>query len=99
MFYDRQEKGDLLIQVTSSAGLTVYKMNIPPRYIWKTVRIEIILGQALSHNHSHCQFESDSDKVYLIQHCIIKSISDLRQVRDFLWVLLFPPSIKLTATI
>jgi hypothetical protein len=38
-------------------------------------------------------------KVYLIQHYVIKFVSDLRQVGGFLWVLRFPPSIKLTATI
>ena len=38
-------------------------------------------------------------KVYLIQHYVIKFISDLRQVDGFLWVLRFPPSIKLTAMI
>ena len=34
-----------------------------------------------------------------IQHYVIKFVSDLRQVGCFLWVLHFPPSIKLTATI
>ena len=31
----------------------------------------------------------------LIQHFVIKFVSDLRQVSGFLWVLLFPPPIKL----
>ena len=30
------------------------------------------------------------DKVYLIQHCVIKFVSDLRQVGGFLRVLRFP---------
>jgi len=34
-------------------------------------------------------------KVYSIQHYLIKFVSDLRQVGDFLRVLRFPPSIKL----
>ena len=38
-------------------------------------------------------------KVYSIQHYVIKFASDLRQVGGFLWVLRFPPPIKLTATI
>jgi hypothetical protein len=38
-------------------------------------------------------------KVYLIQHYVIKFVSDLWQVGGFLGVLRFPPSIKLTATI
>ena len=39
------------------------------------------------------------DEVYLIQLYMIKFDSDLRQVRSFLWVLWFPPAIKLTTTI
>jgi hypothetical protein len=39
------------------------------------------------------------DEVYLIQHYVIKFVSDLRQVSDFLWVLWFPEPIKLTAMI
>jgi len=39
------------------------------------------------------------DEVYTIQHDVIKFVSDLRQVGDFLLLLGFPTSIKLTATI
>jgi len=38
-------------------------------------------------------------EVYLIQYHVIKFVSELRQVRDFLRVLRFPPPIKLSATI
>ena len=38
-------------------------------------------------------------EVYSIQHCVIKFVSDLRQVSGFLWVVRFPPPIELTATI
>ena len=38
-------------------------------------------------------------EVYSIQHYVRKFVSDLRQVGGFLRVLLFPPPIKLTATI
>ena len=38
-------------------------------------------------------------EVYSIQHCFLKFDSDLQQVGGFLWVLRFPPPIKLTATI
>ena len=38
-------------------------------------------------------------EVYSIQHYVIKFVNDLRQVGGFLRVLLFPPPIKLTATI
>jgi hypothetical protein len=38
-------------------------------------------------------------EMYSIQHYVIKFVSDLRQVGGFLWVLLFPPPIKLTTNI
>jgi hypothetical protein len=38
-------------------------------------------------------------EVYLIQHYVIKFVSDLRQVSGFLRVLWFPPPIKLTNNI
>jgi hypothetical protein len=46
-----------------------------------------------------CEFESHSGEVYSIQHYVIKFVNNLRQVGGFLWVLWFPPPIKLTATI
>jgi len=46
-----------------------------------------------------CEFESRPGEVYSIQHYVIKFVSDLRQVGDFLRVVLFPPPIKLTAMI
>ena len=38
-------------------------------------------------------------EVYSIQHCVIKFVSDLWQVGGFLWVLWFPPPIKLIVMI
>ena len=38
------------------------------------------------------------DGVYSIQHCVIKFVSDLRQIGGFLRVLRFPPPIKLTSS-
>ena len=38
-------------------------------------------------------------EVYLIQHNVIKFVSELRHVGGFLQVLLFSPPIKMTATI
>ena len=35
-------------------------------------------------HHLHCEFESSSGEVYLIQHYVIKFVSDLRQVDGFL---------------
>jgi hypothetical protein len=38
-------------------------------------------------------------EVFLIQHYVIKFVSDLRQDGGFLWLLQFPPPIKLTSMI
>jgi hypothetical protein len=57
-----------------------------------TVQLVPITTNVVSSNSVH-------GVVYSIQHYVIKCISDLRQVGGFLWVLWFPPPIKLTATI
>jgi cytochrome c biogenesis protein ResB len=44
------------------------------------------------------QQEMEIDKL-INDHYVIKFISDLQQVSGFLWVLWFPPPIKLTASI
>jgi hypothetical protein len=49
--------------------------------------------------NSNLSSKSVDGGVYLIQLYVIKCVSDLLQVSDFLPVLRFPPSIKLTATI
>ena len=49
------------------------------------------------YHHWCCLFESRSERG--VPHYVIKFVSDLRQVGGFLWVLRFPLSIKLTATI
>ena len=48
------------------------------------------------YHHWCCELESRSGRG--VQHYVIKFVSDLRQVGGFLWVLRFPPPIKLTAT-
>ena len=48
-------------------------------------------------HHWCCKFEPRSGRG--VQHYGIKFVSDLRQIDVFLWVLLFPPPIKLTARI
>jgi hypothetical protein len=48
-------------------------------------------------SYFYCEFESRSGRG--IQHYVIRFVSDLRQDGGFLRVLLFPPPIKLTATI
>jgi len=47
---------------------------------------------AMSSNPAH-------GEMYTIQHYVIRFVSDLRQVGGFLWVLRFPPPIKLIAKI
>jgi hypothetical protein len=55
--------------------------------------------QSVPVTNKRCEFEPGHGMVYSIQYYVIKFVSDLRQVGEFLWVLPFPPSIKLTATI
>ena len=50
-----------------------------------------------AYHHKRSEFESRSSEMYLIQHYVIKFVSDLQQVGGFLCVLRFPPPIKLTA--
>jgi len=52
---------------------------------------------AISAYHHWCEFKSRSGRG--VQDYMIKFVSDLRQVGGFLWILQFPPPIKLTATI
>ena len=52
-----------------------------------------------AYHHWSCEFEFRSGEVYSIQHYMIKFVRDLWQVGGFHRVLLFPPPIKLTATI
>jgi hypothetical protein len=47
--------------------------------------------KVVSSNPAHCE-------VYSIQHYVIKFATDFLQVSGYLWVLRFPPPIKLTAT-
>ena len=55
-------------------------------------KVIIEANKAVSSNPVH-------GEMYSIQHYIIKFVSDLLQVSDFLRVLRIPPPIKLTATI
>jgi hypothetical protein len=50
-----------------------------------------------AYHHWCCEFESPSGRG--VQHYAIQFVSYLRQVCAFLWVLRFPPPIKLTSTI
>ena len=56
----------------------------------KYLKQNIITTKVVSSNRVH-------GEVYLIQHYVIKFVSDLRQVGGLLRVLRFPPPIKLTA--
>jgi hypothetical protein len=62
--------------------------NSLSRYRMQSVPINTIVSPCPAHG-----------EVYSIQHYVIKSVSDLRQVCDFLWVLWFPPLIKQNATL
>ena len=49
-----------------------------------------------AYHHQRCEFESCSVEVYLIQHYVIRFVSDVAEVGGFLRVLWFPPPITLT---
>jgi len=60
--------------------------------------VEFTTTYAISAYHNwFCEFESRSGRG--VQQYVIKFVSNLRQVGGFLWVLWFPPPIKLAATI
>jgi hypothetical protein len=52
-----------------------------------------------AYHHQRSEFKTCSGEVNLMQDYVIKFVSDLQQVRDFLLVLKFPPPIKLIARI
>jgi len=51
-----------------------------------------------AYHHLSCKFEPRSQRGVLDTTFCDKFVSDLWQVGGFLWVLRFPPPIKLTAT-
>ena len=52
-----------------------------------------------AHHHKCCMLESRPSEMHSIPHYVMKFVSDLRQVANFLRVLRFPPPITLTSTI
>jgi len=62
------------------------------RKLYKEMQSVFITTNIVSSNPVHSE-------VYLIQHYVIMVVSDLRQIVGFLWVLWFPPPIKLNTTI
>jgi hypothetical protein len=61
-------------------------------YIFKINRSMLINTKDVSSNTAHVE-------VYSLQHYVIKFVSNLRQLCDFLRLLQLPPPIKLTATV
>jgi len=61
--------------------------------------VGFITTYAISAYHHKRWNPAQAIQHYVIQHYVIKFVSDLRQIGGFLRVLRFPPSIKLTATI
>ena len=75
---------------------------------WLLILDFIIMG-IYTLNNLQCYFQLPTTKVvgsnrgdsevYSIQHYVMKFVSDLGQIGGFLWVLRFPPPMKLPATI
>jgi hypothetical protein len=75
--------------------MILHKLNISDR---DRMVVGFTTTYAISvYHHWCCELESRSEGG--VQHKVIKFIRDLQQVGDFLRVLRFPPTIKLTATI
>ena len=70
-----------------AAVVIVWKLNLQ-----LPIQSVPIATNVVSSNPAHCE-------MYLIQHYVIKFVSDLWQVGGFLRVLRFPSPIKLPATI
>ena len=49
--------------------------------------------------HFFLYYQWRESTICMVQHYMIKFVRDLRQVGGFLWILRFPPLIKLTAMI
>jgi hypothetical protein len=68
-----------------------YEMKSRYEYWPQTIDVQLvsITTKVVGSNPAH-------GEVYSIQHYLITFVSDLRQVGGFLWILRFPPPIKLT---
>ena len=89
-----------LITHTWQGSNNYYFWNILIQVYWaihKTSMLITTVYAISAYHHWCCEFESRSQQ--RVQHFAIKFASDLRQVVGFLWVLRFPPPIKLTITI
>jgi hypothetical protein len=98
----------LTLKISSKRSFSyILKGNSPElcMLVYNPIRICILLPQfegslwpwsyAISaYHHWCCGFDYHSERG--VQHYVIKFVSDLRQVGGFLWVLWFPPPIKLT---
>ena len=62
-----------------------------------TIRLQLLM-QSVPIITNVMSLNPDHGEVYLIQHCVIKFVSDLGQVGGFLLVLRFPSAIIMTAT-
>ena len=91
-----------LFRMSGVFGFSLYYMHIGSCKIYinllgAVVVVGFITTYSISvYHHWSYEFEPRSDELYPIQHY---SVIDLRQVVCFLRVFLFPPPIKLTATI
>ena len=69
-----------------------YWVNLGAVIVWS---LDLpLLVQSVPNTTKVVSSNLDQGEVYLIQHYVIKFVSDLRQVGDFLRVLRFPPPMK-----
>ena len=78
-------------------GWLIFSGELDRDVVSAIIRLQIFM-QSVPIITNVVRLNPDHGEVYLIQHCVIKFVSDLRQVGDFLLVLRFPSAIKITAT-
>ena len=83
-----------------SSNFSRFFFTVKNKKIKKIWYYGFITAYAISAYHHKCGvFQPSAGEVYLIQHYVIKFVSDLWQVSGFLRVLRCPPTIKLAAMI
>jgi hypothetical protein len=82
----------LVISLSMLIQIRIYLLYLSTHSTQLPMQSVPIITDIVSSNPPH-------GEVYSMQHYVIKFVSDLRQVGGFLQVLLFPPPIKLAATL
>jgi hypothetical protein len=78
----------------------IFRWYIASKILSNSYKMAVVVVQSVPISTKVVSSNPAPDEMNLMQPLyVIKFFSDLRQVGGFLWVLRFPPPIKLTATI